>query len=105
MLCRSTFHDHSVILLDSRVWIYYFENHPRYADMIEAMLTQCLERQTTLLSSELTLLEIKVGPLQVQRREIAAKYELRLDHYPNLPVAHRQLRPQPCYPPTCAPSF
>jgi len=75
---------HHVILLDSCIWIYYIEDHPRYADLIESMLAQCVDRKTRLLTSDLSLLEIKVAPLKQQSVAGAGEYELLLDRFPNL---------------------
>ncbi|MBT8421326.1 MAG: PIN domain-containing protein [Gammaproteobacteria bacterium] len=75
---------HEVILIDSCIWIYYFEDHPRYADLIDAMLTQWVGRGTALLTSELSLLEIKTGPLRREKPSVAAEYQLYLNNFPGL---------------------
>ena len=75
---------HSKILLDSCIWIYYLENHPCYADTIEQLLKQCASKEVLLFSSELSLLEIKAGPLRFGREEVAGEYQLYLDEFPYL---------------------
>jgi predicted nucleic acid-binding protein len=75
---------HDRILLDSCIWIYYLEDHPRYAAPIEILLRDSQRRNTHLLSSELSLLEIATGPLRFGKRKIAAEYQLYLDSYPGL---------------------
>jgi len=75
---------HDSILLDSCIWIYYLEDHPRYADLIETLLRDSQRRQTRLLTSELTLLELTTGPLRFGKPNNAAEYQLYLDSYPGL---------------------
>nr|VFK40011.1 MAG: Predicted nucleic acid-binding protein, contains PIN domain [Candidatus Kentron sp. SD]VFK45163.1 MAG: Predicted nucleic acid-binding protein, contains PIN domain [Candidatus Kentron sp. SD]VFK79358.1 MAG: Predicted nucleic acid-binding protein, contains PIN domain [Candidatus Kentron sp. SD] len=76
--------EHGIILLDSCIWIYFFEDHPRYAGPIATLLTQWIERGAILLSSELSLLEIKTLPLRLGKKAVVAEYQLYLNNFPGL---------------------
>jgi len=67
---------HRAILIDSCVWIYYLKDHPKYANAIEALLTECQDWGVRLPGSELTLLEIAGGPLRRGQDRIAAEYRI-----------------------------
>nr|VFJ47986.1 MAG: Predicted nucleic acid-binding protein, contains PIN domain [Candidatus Kentron sp. FW]VFJ51716.1 MAG: Predicted nucleic acid-binding protein, contains PIN domain [Candidatus Kentron sp. FW] len=81
---RDVPNEHQVVLLDSCVWIYHFEDHPQYADLIDTMLTQWIAQGTILLSSELSLLEIKAGPLRLGEESVVGEYQLYLNNFPGL---------------------
>lgn len=76
--------DHSRILLDSCIWIYYLEDHPHFADIIEDVLEHCVNSGLQLFCSELSLFEIKIGPLRCGKERIAAEYQVYLDQFPGL---------------------
>lgn len=75
---------HQRVLIDSSVWIYHFEQHAEFgatAGRVIEGLEQGVYRGIT---SELTLLELTVRPLQLGRQDVADEYELLLNHFPNL---------------------
>lgn len=74
---------HKVIALDSCVWIYHLENHPEYAALTKLVLEAVEVGSCRAVSSELTLLEILVRPLQLELRDVADEYELLLSSFPN----------------------
>jgi predicted nucleic acid-binding protein len=76
--------DHKVIALDSCVWIYHLENHPDYATLTSQVLEAVEGGICQAVSSELTLLEILVRPLQMELQDVADEYELLLSSFPNL---------------------
>jgi uncharacterized protein len=75
---------HKVIVLDSCVWIYHLENHPEYATLTSQVLEAVEGGICRAVSSELTLLEIMVRPLQMELQDVADEYELLLCSFPNL---------------------
>lgn len=75
---------HTSILLDTCVWIYHLEGNPRYLPTTRQLLRHIADGDCRAACSELTLLEIKVGPLMKESVEAAGKYELFLDAFPNL---------------------
>jgi uncharacterized protein len=74
---------HKVIALDSCVWIYHLEKHPEYAALTKQMLEAVEGGSCRAVSSELTLLEILVRPLQLELQDVADEYELLLSSFPN----------------------
>lgn len=75
---------HKVIALDSCVWIYHLENHPDYATLTRQVLEAVEGGSCQAVSSELTLQEILVRPLQMELQDVADEYELLLSGFPNL---------------------
>nr|VFK51141.1 MAG: Predicted nucleic acid-binding protein, contains PIN domain [Candidatus Kentron sp. TUN]VFK51340.1 MAG: Predicted nucleic acid-binding protein, contains PIN domain [Candidatus Kentron sp. TUN]VFK54462.1 MAG: Predicted nucleic acid-binding protein, contains PIN domain [Candidatus Kentron sp. TUN] len=75
---------HELILLDSCILIYHIEQHPRYSHLARSALRAVSDGICRGIVSELTLMEIKTGPLRQGEIEAAGKYELLLDRFPNL---------------------
>jgi predicted nucleic acid-binding protein len=75
---------HTVIALDSCVWIYHLEKHPEYATLTRQVLEAVEGGCCRAVSSELTLLEILVRPLQMELQDVADEYELLLSSFPNV---------------------
>ena len=75
---------HKNIALDSCVWIYHLENHPGYAALTRQVLEAVEGGSWRAVSSELTLLEILVRPLQLSLPDVADEYELLLSSFPHL---------------------
>ncbi|MDD3295281.1 MAG: type II toxin-antitoxin system VapC family toxin [Geobacteraceae bacterium] len=75
---------HKVIALDSCIWIYHLENHPEYAALTRQVLEAVEGGSCQAVSSELTLLEILVRPLQKELQDVADEYELLLSSFPHL---------------------
>ena len=78
---------HSIIALDTCIWIYHFEQHPEFADLSSQILTAIAKRQCQAVVSELTLMELITAPLKLGRQDVADEYETLLLHYPNLTLA------------------
>lgn len=75
---------HQRVLIDTSVWIYQLEQHPRYG-AVAGMVVESLEQgKFRGVASELTLLELTVRPLQMGRQDIADEYEILLGYFPNL---------------------
>lgn len=72
------------VLLDTSVWIYHFEAHPRFGALAGQILGDLEAGRFTAIASELTLLELTVLPLRLGRQDIADEYELLLTHFPHL---------------------
>ena len=79
-----TLKKHRIIALDTSLWIYHFEQHPKFADLSGEILTAVAKQRCRAVISELTLMELITGPLKLDRLDIADEYELLLSHYPNL---------------------
>ena len=75
---------HAAVALDTSLFIYHFEDHPRYRDLTSHILRAVSKGECGASVSELTLLELLVRPLQLERQDVADEYEALLSHFPNL---------------------
>ncbi len=75
---------HQRVLIDSSVWIYHFEQHREFGATANRVIQGMEEGAFRGISSELTLLELSVRPLQLGRQDVADEYELLLSYFPNL---------------------
>lgn len=75
---------HRRVLIDSSVWIYHFEQHAKFGAGAGLAIEALEEGAFHGISSELTLLELTVRPLQLGRQDVADEYELLLSYFPNL---------------------
>jgi predicted nucleic acid-binding protein len=70
--------------LDTVTFIYHIEQSPAYAEVVGPLFVALEQGYFRAVTSVITLLEIAVGPFQLQRPDVAATYELLLTRYPNL---------------------
>jgi len=75
---------HRMVALDTCVWIYHLEDHPDYCRLTTEILTAVSAGKCAAVVSELTLMELLVRPLQLEREDVADEYETLLAHFPNL---------------------
>lgn len=75
---------HPVVGLDTSVFIYHLEDHPRYAPATEIIFHSLEEGKNRGITSFLTLMEILVKPKAEQLLEVARDYEYYLTTFPNL---------------------
>jgi predicted nucleic acid-binding protein len=68
------------VALDTAIFIYFIEQHPRYAAVLRPLFLQIDGGSIPAMTSALTLLETLVLPYRVGDRELAAKYEAILTH-------------------------
>ena len=78
---------HRVIGLDTSVFIYHLESHPRYLPLTREVLTGVQAGKWTAITSVVTLMELTVRPWQLERQAVAYEYEALLLHFPNLVLA------------------
>lgn len=78
---------HRSVALDTCVWIYHLEAHPQYVNLTADLLSTVAAGECRAIGSELTLLELLVRPLQLQREDVAEEYEALLSHFPHLALA------------------
>lgn len=78
---------HEIIALDTQILIYHFENHPKYSGLTSEILKAVQTGSCRCIVSEISLLEILVHPLRLDRQDIADKYEILLTNFPNLMLA------------------
>ena len=75
---------HRVVALDTCVWIYHLEGHPDYRDLTSEILTAVSAGKCTAVVFELTLMELLVRPLRLEREDVVDEYEALLTHFPNV---------------------
>ncbi len=63
------------VALDSSIFIYFIEEHPRLLPVIEPVFSSVAAGRLAAFSSSLTLLEVLVLPLRLKLSGLAAKYE------------------------------
>jgi predicted nucleic acid-binding protein len=75
------------VALDSAVFIYFIEQHHRYASVLRPLFQQIDRGDLPAVTSALTLLETLVVPYRAGNRELAARYETILTRGRGLTLA------------------
>ena len=75
-----------VIGLDTPIFIYFLEDHPRYGPLAQITISGIEKGKWEGVTSTITLMEITVRPWQMGREAAAREYEAILVHFPNLSV-------------------
>src|SRR4029077_8763742 len=75
---------HRRVLIDSNAWFYHFEQHAEFGVAAGRAVEALEEGAFRGVTSELTLLELTVRPLQLGRQDVPDEYELLLISCPNL---------------------
>lgn len=77
----------SKVYLDTNIFIYYFEDHPRFAKKIEELFDIGFDKNMTFVSSELLYLETLVLPYKKVDRAMSNLYLNIEKHIPNFYLA------------------
>ena len=72
--------------LDTPVFIYHLEGHPRYSSLTREALTGIEKGEWLGVTSIITLMEVNVKPWKMEREEAARNYEALLVNFPNLTI-------------------
>lgn len=78
---------HAFVGLDTSVFIYHLEAHPRYLPLTRELLAGVQAGQWTAVTSTVTVMELTVRPWQVGQSAVAREYEALLVHFPHLTLA------------------
>jgi predicted nucleic acid-binding protein len=78
---------HTIIGLDTTIFIYHLEAHPHYLELTKAVLNGVQSGQWRAVTSTVTILELTVRPWRMNRPDIAREYEAVLANFPNLHLA------------------
>ena len=78
---------HPIIGLDTSIFIYHLEDHPRYQPLTQELLAGVQAGQRMAVTSVITVMELTVHPWQLERSAVARAYEALLVHFPNLMLA------------------
>ncbi|TEU20900.1 MAG: PIN domain-containing protein [Anaerolineales bacterium] len=84
---RERLTSHAVIGLDTNIFIYHLEAHPRYQPLTQELLAGIQAGRQMAITSTVTVMELTVRPWQVGRPAVARKYEALLVHFPHLILA------------------
>ena len=77
---------HSLVGIDTSVFVYLFEDSPEYSSVARTVLTQIQMGVVRGVISTGTLMEIVVKPLRSGNVEIADSYGMILQQFPNLTI-------------------
>lgn len=64
----------STVFLDTAPFIYYFEDHPDYGEIIDQLLSSIYEKNSSFITSYITYIELITKPKQLGREDLLAKY-------------------------------
>lgn len=78
--------DHALIGIDTSVFIYHLEAHPRYSPLTKLLLEQIQTGRSDSVTSTITLLELTVRPWRLDKPAVAREYEALLVHFPHLSI-------------------
>jgi len=76
--------NHSIVGLDTSIFIYHLEDHPRYSLLTEIIFNSMEKGINRGVTSYLTLMEILVKPKTEGLLQVARDYEYYLTTFPNL---------------------
>jgi predicted nucleic acid-binding protein len=65
---------HKRVYLDTAPIIYYIENHYKYRTLLDNIFELNAQGKITFITSTLTILEVLVQPIRLQRMDIAESY-------------------------------
>jgi predicted nucleic acid-binding protein len=77
---------YSIIGLDTALFIYHFEENPRYIPLTRQLLSGIESGERKGITSTITLMEIIVKPYALKQSDVARKYEAMLVNFPNLEI-------------------
>jgi predicted nucleic acid-binding protein len=77
---------HSVIGLDTSIFIYHLEAHPHYLPLTKRILQEVESGRAQAVTSTVTLMELTVPSWRINRPDIARQYEVLLTNFPNLQI-------------------
>lgn len=83
----SAYQGHRRVLIDTNIWLYHLEGSAEFGPAAADLLRAVEHGEIEGVASELTLMEMQVRPLRLDRQDIADQYELLLDHFPHLLLA------------------
>ncbi|VAW40307.1 hypothetical protein MNBD_CHLOROFLEXI01-1085 [hydrothermal vent metagenome] len=83
---RQRLANHSLIALDSAIFIYHFEAHSTYFPLTQTILEMVSDGTCQAVISTVTLMELTVLPWRLGRANVARQYELLLVNFPHLTI-------------------
>ena len=77
---------HSIIGLDTSIFIYHFETNEQFVHLTTAILNGVQSGKWSCVTSVITLMEINVLPWRLEQNTVAQTYETLLVSFPNLRI-------------------
>lgn len=74
---------HALVGLDTSIWIYHFEGHPRYSRIVGQILQAVTAGRPRAIVSVVTVMECTVRPHRLNQPTVATQYEAVLSQFPN----------------------
>ena len=84
MEARKSINEVDRVYIDTSIYIYLFENNPRFAAVSEQIFLDLVQQQTTIIASTLLITELLVAPIKEKQLELARIYKYLDDHIPGL---------------------
>ena len=81
---RERLAQHTVVGLDTSIFIYHLEAHPHYQPLTRELLAAVESGHLEAATSTITVMELTVRPWQLGRPAVAREYEALLLHFPHL---------------------
>jgi predicted nucleic acid-binding protein len=78
------FKKHRKVYLDTSVFVYFVEHHPRHFNFCNTIFEDIEEGRIEAATSTLTLLEILVQPYRMKKEELVLKFYSLFTTYPHL---------------------
>lgn len=75
------------VVLDTMLWIYLFEDHPKYSDACSRLVQEAESGTFSGVITPVTAAEILVKPLQQRRSNIAERYRMALGNLVNISLS------------------
>lgn len=69
---------HGPVAVDTALFIYLIEEHPQFRPPVRSLIAKADEGEIEIVTSALTLLELRVVPMRVHDVRLAARYEVIL---------------------------
>lgn len=74
---------HTLVGIDTSIWIYHLEDNPRYSSLTTDILNAVESGRHRAVISVVTLMELAVQPYRLDQPNVATYYEALLAHFPN----------------------
>lgn len=74
------------VFIDTAIFIYLFEDHPRYAPIVQPVFDALSANKLASHTSILTVAEVLTKPMEKNNLELKTRYQEVFNHLPNLSV-------------------
>jgi predicted nucleic acid-binding protein len=81
---RSFLRRHHRVALDTSVFVYHSQNHPRYVPFTDSLFSWLEKPDSGAITSNVTLTEVLVQPIRAKDEKLVGEFFALLTKYPNL---------------------